>query len=383
LPGFVKNALLMAVSLFVALLMVEAALRYLEQRKWEPQETGFNYVNSPLYASLGKSNSTGLHETLEFTVTLSANADGFRMDSEDQDARIAFIGDSYTWGTGVEREERFSNLLAQSLGQPVSNWGLATSGTINELAVYQDFVKAARPEIVVLMFYPNDVQNNSWWSGYFGGRAFDQPNLQEVMNEVRELESRPAGGVRPDPFSTYLRIQGLISQVWERIFSVETEQTVSFSVSNGSIYEIGRQHVEATSNWSAALETYSVPIENGWALTELALEQLADQVKGVNAKLLVGYIPYQEAVYPEDWPQRKTTFRLEIPDELLLWDKPREVLEQLAGKVGAEFVDLTPALIANRGQRLYYLFDGHLTAHGHVVVAETLQPVISAALAGP
>jgi len=76
--------------------------------------------------------------------------------------RIAFIGDSYTFGQGIAEPERMSNLLESTLRQEapnveVLNFGNAGNNTADELVVLRRVIAELDPDFVVLQWFVNDV----------------------------------------------------------------------------------------------------------------------------------------------------------------------------------------------------------------------------------
>lgn len=76
--------------------------------------------------------------------------------------RIVVVGDSFTWGQGIERPERFSNLLEQYLGvrYEVFNFGLPGDNMPEHLDVLEQALKVS-PDFVLLQLYINDFETPS------------------------------------------------------------------------------------------------------------------------------------------------------------------------------------------------------------------------------
>ena len=73
--------------------------------------------------------------------------------------RIAIVGDSFTFGQGIEERERFSNLLGASLGSQyeVLNFGNPGNNLPQHLDVLGRALRAA-PDFVLLQLYINDFE---------------------------------------------------------------------------------------------------------------------------------------------------------------------------------------------------------------------------------
>jgi lysophospholipase L1-like esterase len=73
--------------------------------------------------------------------------------------RIVVVGDSFTWGQGIERSERFSNLLEANLGAryEVFNFALPGDDMPEHLDVLEQALRVS-PDFVVLQLYINDFE---------------------------------------------------------------------------------------------------------------------------------------------------------------------------------------------------------------------------------
>ena len=71
--------------------------------------------------------------------------------------RIAVVGDSFTWGQGIEQKERYSDLLEQALGPgyEVFNFGKPGNNMPEHLDVLTQAL-AIHPDFVLLQLYIND-----------------------------------------------------------------------------------------------------------------------------------------------------------------------------------------------------------------------------------
>ncbi len=97
-------------------------------------------------------------------IRVQHNADGFR-DREHgtkDKPRIAFLGDSFVWGYEAEQPERFTEKLQARLpGWEVVNLGVSGYGTDQEWLLLQRWFDRYRPDVVVLVFSDNDVDENT------------------------------------------------------------------------------------------------------------------------------------------------------------------------------------------------------------------------------
>jgi hypothetical protein len=108
------------------------------------------------------------------TISISHNSRGFR-DPEpvfDSKPRIAFVGDSYTWGYDAEAEERFAEKLRTKHPQwRIYNLGVCGYSTDQEYLLLQKYFEEYKPDFVFLIFCTeNDDGGNCSNSG--GGVYF-------------------------------------------------------------------------------------------------------------------------------------------------------------------------------------------------------------------
>ncbi|HWQ18497.1 MAG TPA: SGNH/GDSL hydrolase family protein, partial [Methanotrichaceae archaeon] len=176
MAGTAKNALIgIGLSIFgilAALFMVEA---YLALGEWGMDKGDDKFRQAdPL---LGWSSIPGLDETYhrhEWTTQVKMNSEGFRdqertIEKSPGAFRIAVIGDSFVESLQVNYEDLFTHLLESKLNSSIDrysrvevmNFGVMGYGTGQELLNFREHVAKYSPDMVVLLFYPeNDVYDN-------------------------------------------------------------------------------------------------------------------------------------------------------------------------------------------------------------------------------
>ncbi len=99
--------------------------------------------------------------------------------------RIAIIGDSFTFGQGIDEEHRLSNLLERTCPAlsfsrriEVLNFGKPGANTAEEVTILRKDVLPLRPDFVLLQWFVNDVENNSPSEG--------SPNVHTLTNRVKQ-----------------------------------------------------------------------------------------------------------------------------------------------------------------------------------------------------
>jgi len=153
-------------AVFVLVLVLEFAARFFFPQWvsiYQDNVKGWQYDEQLGWK--GRPNVSAQIEHPEFSITLETNSKGFR-DKEysyerNDKKRVLVLGDSYTWGYGVENGERFTDYLEEMMPQwEVINAGVSGYGTDQELLLYRYEGKKYQPDIVMLLMFYNDYENN-------------------------------------------------------------------------------------------------------------------------------------------------------------------------------------------------------------------------------
>jgi hypothetical protein len=141
----------------------------------------------------------------EFKNKIQTNRHGFRgrqdfLEMKKERLRIMALGDSFTFGVGVEENEvyikRTAEILQKELSIPVKaiNLGVPSYGTIQEFILFQKY-KYLKPDILVLGFFARDsfselagndlVDNYSFYHEYIKGNVVPKREHLSFMRTVR------------------------------------------------------------------------------------------------------------------------------------------------------------------------------------------------------
>lgn len=163
-----KNALLIVASVFVGALAAEGLAR-VAFPEWAPrsarltnfsqydQRLGWRYVPgvSGRFASYG------------FDTVVEINSKGFRGPERDYARnagvrRVLVMGDSLTWGYGVDFEGTFTARLEKLVPNlEVVNLGVSGYSTDQELLLYQDEGRKYAADVVIVLVVKNDFGGNT------------------------------------------------------------------------------------------------------------------------------------------------------------------------------------------------------------------------------
>jgi hypothetical protein len=96
----------------------------------------------------------------------------FKMNKARDIYRIAVIGDSFTYGSGIPEENRFTGLIENFLNgltevknYEVLNFGRPGAQTIDEVVSLRNIVLGTNPDFILLQWFINDVEGHNVPSG--------------------------------------------------------------------------------------------------------------------------------------------------------------------------------------------------------------------------
>lgn len=348
-------------SFLVAFAVAEVAVRYIS-----PQEVGptrfachpeLGYI--PVPGQQGERRSPGV-----FAFRYSNNSLGWRgrreyRETKPTDYRVLFLGDSFTYGLGVNDDQTFAaqvekDLRADRLSVEVMNAGAPGKGTDYALKCFQTVGRKFHPDLTVLGFFSNDFQDNARGEYYNIGRRgeLQAKTLDCNQGSVKSLLDHLPG------------YNWLIS--WSQAANLVKQAGVQALINRGR-----RSGPDAATNglvvsYDRGARGYATPANK--VLTGIYVKQLNAAVKQAGGELMMVYIPISQEVL--DYRRTRTI----SPDE--------RAIQRIAADNGMMLWSLTP-LLAHSGQsiaRLYYK-EGHWTAAAHAMAARRLSRLIQSGLA--
>ncbi|MDJ0927421.1 MAG: SGNH/GDSL hydrolase family protein [Gammaproteobacteria bacterium] len=353
------GSLILIVCITVGLL--EVALRLLN---WVPVHknpiSGF-HISHPDLGWIGEPDYRGVFATPGFTVEVQHDAQGFRLaadppgESALDATRIAFLGDSFTWGWGVPRGAVFTDVLATDLGPGyrIRNLGVNAYGTGQQRILMDFFLDQFSPDIVVVMFFSNDLTDN-------GDRKKDRRPWFELVDGQLLSRNRPVRRKMVSPLKSLMRHSVAISTLKYNYYLLEARIEQVFA---------DRRSAAGGDDQSAAAETATNPeppdMEKEWQLFGALLADMrtACEKRQPACALHVAYIPTRDEVWY--YGERGASG---------IGRRAGEVSRQ----VGIPFLDLTAPLYAawqaeERPARdltpFYFRTDGHWDERGHDIAA--------------
>lgn len=255
--------------------------------------------------------------------------------------RILFLGDSFTYGMGVEDQETFVQQVADRFpGSEVANTGAAAYDTRHQLAIMEKFGTAFQPDLTILCFFWNDLEGNL--GNDTPAYGFDEEGtcirLDAVDWQENPLALAAKGTVNP------------VSSGWRLKVAVDE----GLKGLRYRFFGIRKRYIQTTQQKQQALDK-----------TAALLDVMRCQAENIGTELVLLGIPDQSQIDPEDWVKNIDPLNYEVQD----------FLESYCTRHQLTFIDPRPEMIASfkeRQIRQYYYYDRHLTAEGHRIIGEVL-----------
>lgn len=362
-----RKLLALGFGLLVALLVCEVALRLLgisdesigtmdPIRGWalHPHSRALKQVEG---RGLVEVNSQGLRDREH---AFEKPADAYR---------IALLGDSFTAGEGVEREQSYAAVLEAALRscpalagrQPeVINFGVTAYGTTQELLTFRHHARAYDPDLVVVgIFTGNDISNNVR-SLY---RMSTAPYYQLVDGElVLDDSFRSSREYRWNRISYFVLRRSRVAQLVKR--SVKSLLSGGPRRQRSAEQELLREteaklyRPDADADWAEA-----------WQVTEAVLAQLNREVLESGASFVAVTLSNPIQVHPDPELRARLQGQLGIDAPF----HPDDWVAAVGAEHGFEVVNLAREMRdAAEAQGIFYhgfenTFDGvgHWNAAGH------------------
>jgi len=288
-------------------------------------------------------------KTPEYTIRVTTNSLGLRdyeiPEKTPGTCRFLALGDSFTFGHGVNLEETYCKLLEKYLNRnknvsrkcEVINAGVSGAGTDYELEYLKHYGLKLRPDHILVFFFHKD----------FAGNLIGFRNLFYVKDGVRHYYNPVWQGWASRVVITRDRFYER-SDIVKRILLFKeglTYKRPAFPKRRKKVPNVNRKTAAAT---------------------EKIFDELKELVRRRNLKLSVIYIPADGFVFltPEDFLQH-TPQGAQVRD-----------LFEYFQKNDIRYLDLHKVFSAmpdGQKKKLYYRYDQHLTAFGHKITAQALE----------
>jgi len=286
-------------------------------------------------------NSLGLRGSREYSFSQSTTE------------RVLVLGDSFTYGLGVDDDQTFaarieSRLIAAEKPVEVINAGSPGKGTDYALKFFDTVGRKFSPTLTVLCFFRNDFDDNVRGAYY----------TIDVQMHLQPKSLRSSMASQKQILSKIPLYNWLIS--WSHLANLLKQAAIS-------MLTVGDEAGSTSKNDSLVTrysrERSSLPVQHQFA-TSIYLHHLNQSVQNSQSALLVFYIPDADDV--ESYRSNKSMAEEE------------RVLTELLEKESVAFISLTSFLADSQTliSQLYYN-EGHWTAVAHQLAAKAIADAVS------
>lgn len=261
--------------------------------------------------------------------------------------RIVVLGDSHTWGFGINDSQRYSEILERELGVEVINMGVAGYGTDQEYLTLMLEGARYKPDLVVVGFHAgSDLDDNS------ADTRYSYPKPRFVLDDGKLTLTNVPVPRKED----WERREFLNDSFYRKIDRVSHRYFLSYAFFRGRLLNVG-----VVRGWLLRKEVekqLGLEQQEKMAITLALLKEMDYFVDSINAELIVVIIPTRGQVYADG-----STYQ-------------NNILTEFGRKDGIKMIDLLHAFKERRDEGLYFTIDPHWNAAGNKAAAEEIKAYI-------
>ena len=350
---------LFVLGLGLALVGAEILLRVL----WVPVVTVHTETRGdhPDYGFAPLAGIKGRFARTEYNVEFRHSAQRLRMDrlvvaerEPGVNERYLFLGDSFTYSIGTEAKDSFSGRLADLWPDvEVINAACTGYGPREELAVLDKLGGVLKPDVVVISFFWNDVEDALRTEPAYGENASGKVSRTSPPDETS------------DPLRLWPEQPSLPQSKWKTCYVFEFSREMTASLRRKYSGKERPNQINAPEQ-----------MEQAWLTFDAQYRLLKLRADEIGARLVVAHIPDYIIINPQS--------AIASVKPLNFTTSVR--LSEICAKHRIEFHDTTPVFTAAfesrggvagaKGHPLFYETDRHLTVEGNAVMAEFLKSVL-------
>ena len=262
------------------------------------------------------------------------------------------LGDSFTFGVGVDDAETYVNILARNLGLRLVNLGVPGSDLHKQLDIVEmRHDELGRPERYLFAFY-------------FGNDFAD-------LLRSRQQSSNPAHREPPRQESwlsgTLVTINNFVNEsaFWRQLYVLQLIKTAGMRLLN-------RDDVPLATSIFRIFEGEKEYIAEITAALRKQVQRLARLAADKNFDAVFILIPDRYLVEDNERALLSSYYGIEVAANSL--SRPNEIVTAELEAAGIPFIDATACMRESADGGLYFVHDEHLTARGHAILATCVSP---------
>lgn len=355
-------------------------------------------------------NSQALYETADFTFRASINSLGFRDHEFSQTRsatyRILAIGDSYTYGWGVNLEDSWPKVLEADLRRDgldveIANLGSPGAGPVKYADVAEKAIPLLKPDLVVIGVLQGDDLEQLEPAQPVAPRANASEREKRIALTARGLILRIAHRLYPNLLGLEDELAAKestnrVTDEWkheaESILSRfndadrkhyrELNRTIRAAFESGKLNPpLIQMSIKQPNYWIDTFDPNNPEVQN--LVNEMArqvsrIKRVADQY---GARVVVASVPMGIYVNNETFEIRRE-YGFTLTDRMLESDSADSEIKTAAEKAGLPFLTVTRQFRENKDAHFFFKLDTHLDSEGHHFYADHLAPAVEQELRG-
>ncbi|MFZ2356550.1 MAG: SGNH/GDSL hydrolase family protein [Candidatus Omnitrophota bacterium] len=329
----IKLLLFCCYTFLITVILLELFARFIIKQPYYAFPEGY-FVEKESYGYGLAQNFKGIYSQPEFTISINTNSDGLR-DKEhlpcDNCYKILALGDSFTFGDGVELNDTYLSILEDTLNKnankkhEIIKAGVVGYSTYNERLYLEKKGLGYHPHLVFVQFWWDDLGIDK--ISYLAEAGFLTTGKIKSFARWRLFLNKN--------FRAYAFLRALYTKIFNK--ALFASKANFFPDSEDGL----RQKLNITLRQFRNIEEFC---------------------KQNNTACLFLLIPLKEFVYDKGGFKKQ-------------WDVFRNFLD----KNDIRYIDVTPQLTkaVNKGETVFFTVDPHLNKNGHRIVAEALYQYLS------
>jgi len=328
------------------------------------------------------------YKTLERFNSRGIRGPEYSLKKNKNEYRILVVGDSFAEGYSVGFHELFSEVLKKELNLlgvdryfEVINAGVGGYSTDQEFLWFKEDGVKYHPDLVVVMFYGNDVWYNNqkrYWRGSKPLFVIDEDRLL-LTNVPAPRINKEINQKKKQKVYFYIRkikdFLGRHSKIYSlfRYYSIKTKlfQFRSKNKTAGKGDILSNPFFAELRIWRKDIDP---AVQESWLITEKIFSAFKQSTDMHQVSLLVFYIPNAVEIYLERWQKTKIEYGLD--EKRHDYSLARNKLGSICNNLDIFFIDPTETFIEQsqrvKPEELYYKHDNHWNKDGHRLAGNIL-----------
>ncbi|OGL46982.1 MAG: hypothetical protein A2W05_00990, partial [Candidatus Schekmanbacteria bacterium RBG_16_38_10] len=339
----IQSSLLSLFSIIIFLLLIEVVIRI-----FYPQTIDLMEKSNTLKIKLRPNYRS---KSSYWRVAINTNSIGLR-DREFGEKkqgvfRILVVGDSQTFGHGIEAEDTYPKVLERLLAKnipnkkiEVINAGVGGYCTFQEFQYLKESGFALEPDLVLVGFF---IGNDFGENNAFSVIKFTERKSYNELDLFLSSKSH-AYNFFKNRFYKFLAKYTLMNMKKDNI---------------PKVIKIGGEDIYFPNPMTFCKKNYTPDMTKAAEITKRKLLEMANSIREHKSKILLVIIPAMHQVYEEEWHKSSKVYNLN-PNGYDI-SKPNTMLTQFAESEGMPVLDLLPYFLQLAEHKRLYLWEGHLS----------------------